>query len=56
MLVTGKLDISAPPDVAWQIAKRWPDAELVLVDDAGHGVGHRTTEGEIVAATTRFAR
>ena len=56
MLITGKLDISGPPDVAWQLAKRWPDAELVLIDDAGHGAGHRTTEGAIVAATNRFAR
>jgi len=56
VLITGKLDISGPPDIAWQLAKRWPDAELVLVDDAGHGAGHRTTEDEIVAATTRFAR
>ncbi len=55
VLITGKLDISGPPDVAWQLAKRWPDAELVLIDDAGHGAGHRTTEGEIVAATNRFA-
>ena len=56
VLITGQLDISGPPDVAWQLAQRWPDAELVLVDDAGHGAGHRTTEDEIVAATTRFAR
>ena len=55
VLITGRLDISGPPDVAWQLAKRWPDAELVLIDDAGHGAGHRTTEDAIVAATTRFA-
>ncbi len=55
VLIHGRLDISGPPDIAWELARRWPDAELVLVDEAGHGAGHRTTEGEIVAATTRFA-
>ena len=44
------------PTSRGELAKRWPDAELVLVDDAGHGAGHRTTESAIVAATTRFAR
>ena len=53
-LITGRLDISGPPDIAWELAQRWPDAQLVIVDDAGHGVGHRSTEDEIVAATTQF--
>ena len=56
VLITGRLDISGPPDIAWELAKRWPDAELVIVDDAGHGAGARTTEDEIIAATNRFAR
>ena len=34
-----RLDISGPPDIAWELAERWPGAELVIVDDAGHGVG-----------------
>jgi proline iminopeptidase len=56
VLITGRLDISGPPDVAWQLVKRWPDAELVIIDDVGHGAGARTTEDEIIAATTRFSR
>ena len=40
VLIHGRLDISGPPDTAWQLARVWPDAELVLVDDAGHGAGH----------------
>ena len=56
VLIAGRLDISGPPDIAWELAQRWPDAELVIVDDAGHGAGNRTTEEEIVRATNRFAR
>jgi proline iminopeptidase len=36
VLVHGRLDISSPLETAWQLARRWPGAELVIVDDAGH--------------------
>ena len=56
VLITGRLDVSGPPDVAWELAQRWPDAELVIVDDAGHGAGHRTTEEEIVRGDRTVSR
>lgn len=56
VLVQGKLDVSGPPDIAWQLAQTWPDAEFVLVDDAGHGSGDASTDGVLVAATNRFAK
>ncbi|MCC6791969.1 MAG: prolyl aminopeptidase [Thermomicrobiales bacterium] len=52
LMVDGRLDVSGPPDIAWHIAQGWPDAERVLVSDAGHGHG---VEGYVVAATDRFA-
>lgn len=55
VLIHGRLDISGPPDVAWHLARAWSDAELVLVDDAGHGAGHPSTLEAILAATNRFA-
>ncbi len=55
VLVHGRLDISGPPDIAWELARRWPDAELVLVDDAGHGAGDANMSEVLVAATDRFA-
>jgi proline iminopeptidase len=55
VLITGRLDISGPPDVGWQLHCIWPDAELVLVDEAGHGGGHPTTLQAILTATKRFA-
>ncbi|HTN80599.1 MAG TPA: prolyl aminopeptidase [Acidimicrobiales bacterium] len=56
VLITGQLDVSGPPDIAWELARRWPGADLVIVEDAGHGARGRSIEDEIVAATTRFAR
>jgi proline iminopeptidase len=55
VIINGRLDISGPPDTAWQLAHSWPDAELILVDDAGHGAAHPTTFEAIITATNRFA-
>lgn len=55
VLIHGRLDISSPVEFAWQLAHAWPGAELVLVDDAGHGAGFPSTTEAILAATNRFA-
>ena len=55
VLIHGRLDISGPPDIPWQLHLLWPDAQLVLVDDAGHGGSHPTTLDAILAATRRFS-
>lgn len=55
VLIHGKLDISGPPDIAWHLAQEWPDASLVLLDEAGHGTRHTNVIEELVSATRRFA-
>jgi len=55
VLIHGRLDISGPPETAWRLSRAWPDAKLVLVDDAGHGAGYPTTMQAILEATARFA-
>lgn len=55
VLIHGRLDVSGPPDIAWELARRWPDSELVLIDDAGHGGGHAGMTEALIAATDRFA-
>jgi proline iminopeptidase len=55
VLIAGRLDFSGPPDVAWELARAWPDAELIIVDDAGHGAGYHSTFEAIIAATNRLA-
>ncbi|WP_187350555.1 prolyl aminopeptidase [Glycomyces terrestris] len=54
VLIHGRLDISGPADIPWNLAQVWPDAELILVSDEGHGVSGSTTADAIVAATDRF--
>ncbi len=55
VLITGRLDISSPPDSAWLMAQAWPDAELHIVSDAGHGAGKASVSDLVVAAIERFA-
>lgn len=55
VMITGRLDISGPPDVAWRLARAWPDAELVIVEGAGHGGRHSEMAEASRAATRRFA-
>ena len=54
VLINGRFDFGAPIANAWTLKEAWPRAELVIVDDAGHGVGGGI-DGEIVRATQRFA-
>jgi proline iminopeptidase len=54
-LVHGRLDLSSPVDIAWRLSRAWPDAGLVLVDRAGHGVRGRGMTEAVVAALDRFA-
>lgn len=53
VLVHGRLDISGPLDIAWEVARGWPDAELVVVGDAGHGGG--SWSAELRAGIARLA-
>jgi proline iminopeptidase len=53
-MVNGRFDFQAPIEHAWTLKKVWPHAELVIVDDAGHGVDG-SVGLEVVRATNRFA-
>ena len=55
VLVNGRFDLQAPLGTAWELARRWPGAELVVVDQAGHAVSDQIA-AEIVRATDRFAQ
>lgn len=54
VLIHGRLDLGSPLGTAWELARAWPDARLVVVDDSGH-TGSETMKAEILEATDRFA-
>ena len=54
VLINGRFDFQAPIANAWALKEAWPRAELVIVDDAGHGTSGGIDRA-IVQATQRFA-
>jgi proline iminopeptidase len=38
-LIHGRRDVSGPSVVAWRLHRAWPDSELIIVEDEGHGGG-----------------
>jgi len=37
VLIHGRLDISSPTDIPFQLHRRWPASSLVMLEGAGHG-------------------
>lgn len=55
VIVQGRWDVVTPPATAFALSKAWADAELRIVEGAGHAVFEPGIAGELVAATDRFA-
>lgn len=55
VIVQGRYDVCTPMMTAWDLHRAWPEAELVVVDDAGHSAAEPGIARALVAATDRFA-
>lgn len=55
VLIHGRMDLSSPLDVAWQLSQAWPDSRLIVIDDAGHGTGEPGMREAVLAAIDGFA-
>ncbi len=55
VLIDGRFDLQSPIGTAWELAQAWPDAELVVVEDAGHSGSAPGIAAELLRATDRFA-
>jgi proline iminopeptidase len=53
VLIHGRLDMGGPLDTAWQLARAWPDAELTVVEDAGH-LGNEAEVNHVLDTLNRF--
>ncbi|NIH79165.1 prolyl aminopeptidase [Amycolatopsis viridis] len=53
-LIHGRLDLSGPVETAWELAKVWPDADLQVIEDAGH-TGSDAMRAAMRAALDEFA-
>lgn len=54
VIIHGRHDLSCPLSAAWELARAWPDGELVVVDDAGHK-GSDAMSRHLRGALARFA-
>jgi proline iminopeptidase len=55
VIVQGRYDVVCPMETAWELYRRWPEAEFVVVPDAGHSGFEEGIAAALVAATDRFA-
>jgi proline iminopeptidase len=55
IMVHGRLDVSGPMDIAWELHQAWPGSELVVIDEAGHSVADPGMPAALVAASDRLA-
>ena len=53
VIIHGRLDLGSPVATAWELVRAWPDAELLVIADAGHTGSDAMREAALVA-TGRF--
>ncbi|MFQ5562099.1 MAG: prolyl aminopeptidase [Parvularculaceae bacterium] len=56
VIVQGRYDVVTPAVTAWTLHKAWPEAELRLIQDAGHAASEPGIIDGLVRATNEFAR
>jgi proline iminopeptidase len=54
VIVQGRYDIVCPMRSAWDLHRAWPEADLRVVQDAGHSALEPGIQHELIAATDRF--
>lgn len=55
VIVQGRYDVVCPMISAWELHQAWPEAEFIVVPDAGHSVTEPGITDELIKATDRFA-
>lgn len=54
-IVQGRYDIVCPMDSAWALHKEWPEADFIVVPDAGHSAFENGICKALVSTTDKFA-
>ncbi|MDM5148171.1 prolyl aminopeptidase [Candidatus Persebacteraceae bacterium Df01] len=56
VIVQGRYDVITPAKTAWELSRRWSQAKLILVNDAGHAANEPGIATAITEATDNFCR
>lgn len=54
VIVQGRYDVVCPMRSAWDLHRAWPEADLRIVQDAGHSAFEPGNISELIKATDRF--
>ena len=54
ILVNGRYDMYCPPVTAYRLHKMLPKSQLIIVESAGHWMGDKPIEKELITAMMRF--
>ncbi len=54
VIIQGRYDVVTPPVTAWDLHRAWPEAEFIMVPDAGHTATEPSIADALVKATDRF--
>jgi proline iminopeptidase len=54
VIIQGRYDVVTPPVTAWDLHRAWPQAEFIMVPDAGHTATEPGITDALVRATDRF--
>ena len=55
VLINGRFDFQSPLGTAWELHRKLPRSDLVVVDNAGHAASNSAIVNELVRATDRFS-
>jgi len=55
VIVQGRFDMICPPESAYALSQKWPEAQLTMVPRAGHALSEPRISAELVNAMDRFA-
>ncbi|MBD2357726.1 prolyl aminopeptidase [Tolypothrix sp. FACHB-123] len=55
VMVQGRYDVVCPMVSAWELHRAWPEAEFIVVPDAGHSMSEPGIRSALIAATNKFA-
>ncbi|MBD3561450.1 prolyl aminopeptidase, partial [Planktothrix sp. FACHB-1355] len=55
VIVQGRYDIPCPMGTAWELHKAWPEAEFIVIPDAGHSMSEAGIRSALIAATDKFS-
>jgi proline iminopeptidase len=56
VIIQGRYDIATPAKTAWDLHKAWPEAQFIMVPDAGHAMSEPGILHHLIEATDAFAR